>query len=180
MSLFRSKKDIDFIKRINREAIERVTGESVTYYSISKEYTNENFYGEAKSKIYEEPIKLYGVIDFQEQDVTTNAFGHDIVYNLKVFFLEDYLINSSVQLTEGDMIEYDDKFFEILKITEPKQIFGKAGQTLGREVVCKTIRESSFSALVSGSIDQQKRTRPDNSNEAQIDFDGILFPFSGS
>jgi hypothetical protein len=42
MGLFRSKHDIEYLKRVNKELVERVVGEKITYYAISNKFTRKN------------------------------------------------------------------------------------------------------------------------------------------
>ena len=62
--LFRSNRDIELIKRLNRELIERVTGEIITYYPVSKQLTRENIYGESKNKMIHDPVQVYALVEW--------------------------------------------------------------------------------------------------------------------
>lgn len=180
MAIFRSKRDIAFFERIASELIEKVVGEKFTYYPISLKLSQTDFYGETKEKIVDPPVNMYGIINWGKQDIKTTEFGQDIVYNISIFVLENYLVRVSVKPKEGDMIEYDNRFFEITKIEEPRQIFGKAGNKMGYTLTCKTVRESNFKISISGTIDNQARTVPDDRARITNFYDNITYPFSGS
>ena len=178
--LFRSDRDIEFVKKITREVVERVVGEKITYYPISKQLTRENIYGESKEKVFDPPLELFGLVEWLDQEVTTNQFGQDIVYNISVYIQEEYLNQIEVQPIEGDMVDYDHKKFEITKVEKPTQIFAKAGRSIGYKLTCKSIRESGFNVSISGTIDNAVRTRPDEPERINVLFDDVLFPYSGS
>lgn len=180
MAWFRSKRDIEFVKRINRELIERVIGEKVTYYPISKQYSEKNFYGESKTKIVDPPVEIYGLIDWQDQNVDTTKYGQDIQYNIEVYFLYDHLDRVQVEPVEGDMIDYDNIKFEILSVTVPKQIFGKSGNDIGVKLDCLSVRENTFKIVVSGTVDYPPPTPPDAQNKVQVNFDNVKTPNSSS
>lgn len=180
MSLFRSKADIDFVIRINRELIERVAGDKITYYAISKEHSNVNIYGESKSKVVDPPVQVYALIEWQDQQVTTTDYGQDIVYNLQVFILSDYLSEIKLNPIEGDFISYDGTKFEITEITEPTLIFGKADYRIGKRLLAKSVRENTFQIGVSASEDMAARTAPDNKADNKSIYDSVIFPFSSS
>lgn len=180
MPLFRSKRDISFARTIAREVIERVVGEKITYYPICKEYSNVNLYGESKEKIFDPPVEMFALVDWNEQEIKTDQFGMDIVYNIDVYLQEDYIKDIELFPIEGDMIDYDDKKFEILKIDTPTQIFGKAGQQVGRKLTCRSIRESSFKTIISGTVEHSKRTAPDEVQDVKTIYDDVSFPYSGS
>ena len=178
MSLFRSRKDIQYVKRITQELIEKVIGEKVTYYAISDEHTEDNFYGEAQEKIFDPPISIYCLVEWQEQEPFTNEYGQDLIYNMKLFISDVTTQKANIKLVEGDMVEYDDKKFEIVNITEPQQIFGKALETMGKTIVCRSVRESSFKVSISGSIDHSQRTRPDADDSPT--YGETMYAFSAS
>lgn len=180
MPLFRSRKDIAFVKGITREVIEHVVGETFTYYPISKKDTKENVYGEAKEKIFHPPIQMVGLVEWLEQEITTNQFGQDIVYNLAIYLQDEYLEAIEIQPTEGDFIDYDGQKFEILLVETPTHIFAKAGQEIGVKLTCRSVRESTFNPIISGSIEHAARTRPDEQNSPAVLYDDVLFPYSGS
>lgn len=183
MALFRSKKDIEFVKRINKELIEKVIGEKITYYAISKQYSETNFYGESLEKVFDPPVEIYALVEWQDQDITTTEYGQDIIYNLRVSILNDHLERINMKPYEGDMVEYDDVKFEITKIELPSQIFGKAGQDIGYILNCTSVRESAFKVTISGTVDQPSRTHPDeplSSSLPSFSYGDATFPFSSS
>lgn len=180
MPIFRSRKDIDFVKGITREVVGRVVGETFTYYAISKEFTEENIYGEAKEKVFHQPVKMVGLIEWLEQEISTDQFGQDIVYNIAIYLQREYLQEIEIEPVEGDFIDYDDHKFEILLVETPTQIFAKAGQAIGLKLTCQSVRESTFKPIISGTIDHAARTRPDEPNSAEVDFYNVQFPYSGS
>ncbi len=178
MPLFRSRNDINFVKRINQEIIERVVGEKFTYYAISDEYTDDNLYGESKEKIFHAPVSVYGLIQWQDQEPTTTEYGHDVVYKIKIFLSQETLTKINLEPVEGDMVEYDNKKFELLNITEPVQIFGKSGAAIGKVLECRSVRESTFTTTISGAVEHPQRMRPDE--PSQYIRQEVLFAFSAS
>lgn len=180
MPLFRGKRDIAFVKALNRELIERVIGEKITYYPISLQNSQTNFYGESKEKIVDPPVEIYALVEWQDQEVTTTEYGQDKIYILQVFILNEHLLIQHIEPIEGDMIDYDGVKFEITEITEPQLIFGKAGERIGKRLGCRSVREGTFKISVSGAVEHAKRTTPDEKTGNKSLYDNILFPYSGS
>ena len=61
--LFLGKKERDLVKQVNDELIERVIGQEVVYYPISREHTNyHNLYGEAIEKVFLPPVRVYALV----------------------------------------------------------------------------------------------------------------------
>lgn len=180
MSLFRSRKDIEFVKKINQELIEKVLGEKILYIPVSKKYSEASFYNEAEEKVFDPPIEIYALIEWLPQDITTTKYGHDIVSNLKVSILGKHLADINVKPYEGDFVEYDGVRFEISKIEIPSQIFGRAHEDIGYQLSCRSIREGVFETSLSASVDQQKRTYPDEPLSSSFYYSDVTFPFSSS
>lgn len=177
MSLFRSPKDLEFVKRINQELIEKVISEKITYYAISDQYSEKNFYGESKEKVFDPPVEIYSLIEWLDQEITTTEFGQDIIYKIKVSILQKHLDDINIQPYEGDMVEYDSQKFEVTSIEVPQQIFGKALEDIGVQLNCVSVRESAFKVTISGTIDQPGRTYPDEPLSASLP-DGPEYGFS--
>lgn len=180
MPLFRSKRDIEFVKRINRELIERIMGEFIVYFPVSKQFTEDNFYGEARKKILDPPVKMYSLIEWRDQETATNKFGQDVTYTIQVFVLNDHLDRVHLEPREGDFLEYDGIMFEITEVTSPNLIFGKEMEDLGKRLACRSVREGTFAIGMSGSPEQAKPTYPDEQNPVQVNFGNVTFPRSGS
>lgn len=180
MSLFRSKKDIAFAKRIAHELIEKIIGESVTYYAISKKFNNANFYGESKNKIFDPPVQIYAMIEWLEQETSTTKFGQDVIYNIKINILDEHLYNIDMDPKEGDIVEYDSKFFEVTERTSPKLFFGKENEEVGIQLLATSIRKGNFDTIISGSTDQPIKTSPDPDTRQSYFYGMPQFANSGS
>lgn len=180
MPLFRTKKDIEYIKRVNRELIERVIGEKITYYPVSKQFTEDNFYGEARKKVLDPPVKIYCLVEWSDQETATNKFGQDVIYTLQIFILDDHLTRIGVEPREGDFIDYDGIKFEITEVTTPSLILGKELENIGKRLSARSVREGTFVIGSSASVEHSLPTHPDSDNAAEIHYGNVTFPRSGS
>ena len=178
--LFRGKHDINYLRSLNKELVQRVVGEKITYYPISKKFTTKNLYGEAKDKIFDPPVDVYALVKWGEQEITSTNFGQDIIYNISVYILEDTLSDIDLLCKEGDMVEYDSRHFEITSITFPRQMLGKEEESFYVRLECTTVRKNVFHTSVSGSPEDATRTRPDNNLSSSFSYSSVLFPFTGS
>ena len=180
MPLFRSKKNLEYIRRKNKELVERVLGEKITYYAISKKFTRTNVYGEAKEKIFDPPIEVYAMIKWKDQVIATNKFGQDVSYEVGFYPLLETLEEKNLSPREGDFIEYDQKFFEITQISYPRQLLGKEDENFYLQIDCVSARDGVFRTSITGSAEDAQRTRPDNDLTATFRYGDVLFPHSGS
>lgn len=145
--LFLGEKERDFVKQINDEVIERVVGQTVTYYPMSRQHTNYNLYGEAIQKTFLSPIKVLALVEWEGSKTETKVYGIDRVTNITVKFHRRRLTeDQELYVREGDFVLYGDTFYEIVTLAEPKLLFGQIDHKF--EVIAKCIkaRESVFNA----------------------------------
>lgn len=180
MPLFRSKRNIEYILRKNKELVERVIGEKITYYAISKKFTRTNIYGEAKEKIFEPPVEIYAMIRWKDQVIKTDKFGQDVSYEISFYPLIVTLKEKNLAPCEGDFVEYDQKFFEITQISYPRQMLGRENENFYLQLDCVSARDGVFKTTISGSPEPHQRTVPDEIHTASFKYSDILFPYSGS
>jgi len=144
--LFTGKKEKDFVKQINDEVIERVVGQTVVYYPISLEHTNfHDIYGEAIDKNFLNPIRVYAMVKYESQSTSTTPLGVDRIEKITVAFHKRRLTeDQNLFVREGDFIQYGDKFYEILTLTEPKWLFGQVDSKFEIAASCVRAREGLF------------------------------------
>lgn len=145
--LFLGEKERNLVKQVNDEIIERVIGQTVTYYPMSREHTNYNLYGEAVNKTFLSPIKVLALVEWEGSKTETKVFGIDRVTNITVNFHRRRLTeDQDLYVREGDFLFYGDTFYEIVTIAETKNLFGQVDHKF--EVIAKCIkaRESVFNA----------------------------------
>lgn len=145
--LFLGEKERDFVKQINDEVIERVVGQTITYYPMSREHTNYNLYGEAVQKTFLSPVKVLALVEWEGSKTETKVYGIDRVTNITVKFHRRRLTeDQDLYVREGDFVLYGDTFYEIVTLAEPKLLFGQIDYKF--EVIAKCIkaRESVFNA----------------------------------
>lgn len=144
--LFTGKKEKDFVKQINDEVIERVVGQTVIYYPISLEHTNfHDIYGEAVEKNFLNPVRVYAMVKYESQSTSTTPLGVDRIEKITVAFHKRRLTeDQNLFVREGDFIQYGDKFYEILTLTEPKWLFGQVDSKFEIAASCVRAREGLF------------------------------------
>jgi len=145
--LFLGQKEKDLVKQINDEVIERVIGQTVVYYPISREHTNYNIYGEAVQKTFLSPIKVQAMVQWEGSKTTTDIFGVDRRNFLTIHFHHRRLTeDQDLYVREGDFVLYGDEFFEIVTIAETKLLFGQIQSTFELAAKCVRARENVFNA----------------------------------
>lgn len=146
--LFLGEKERNFVKQINDEVIERVIGQTVTYYPISREHTNYHpVYGEAIQKTFLSPVKVLALVEWEGSKTETKIFGVDRVTSITVNFHRRRLTeDQDLYVREGDFLLYGDVFYEIVTLAEVKNLFGQVDHKFEIQAKCIKARESVFNA----------------------------------
>jgi len=147
--LFTGKKERDLVKQVNDELIERVRGQTVVYCRIDCATTNFHpLYGEAIKKNFLPPVRVHALVEFEgiNTKYETNI-GLDKESNLTVHFHKRRLTeDQDLYVREGDFILYGKIYYEIVTLSEPKQLFGQIDHLLEISAKCIRAREDLFDA----------------------------------
>ena len=126
--LFLGEKEKNLVKQINDEIIERVVGQQVLYFPIDMETTNFHpLYGEALEKNFLHPIRVYALVQYLGVETSfMEGIGIDKTTGLTVNFHKRRLTeDQDLYVREGDFVKYGDIYYEIVKLNEPKALFGQ-------------------------------------------------------
>jgi len=146
--LFTGEKERNFVKQVTDEVVERVIGQGVFYYPISVEHTEfHEVYGEAITKTFLPPIKVYALIEWNEYITETGKFGVDRRRAITIHFHKRRLTeDQNLYVREGDFVKYGDLFYEIVSLREPQQLFGQTDTKVEIVAKCIRAREGKFNA----------------------------------
>ena len=147
--LFLGKKERDLVKQVNDELIERVIGQAIVYYPIDISATNyHSLYGEAIKKTFLPPIRVYALVSWKGIQTQNNeAVGLDKVSEVSVHFHKRRLTeDQDLYVREGDFVSYGDIYYEIMSLSEPRQLFGQTDHKLEIVASCIRAREGLFDA----------------------------------
>ena len=125
MSIFGYRKDFNLFRGVARELISSVAEQVVGYYKISLESTSTNIYGESSDKVYKDPIKLNCLITRGNQVISANDFGQDLTRDASFAFLKDDMIDRSFMAEVGDIIFWQNDYYEVDTVRENQLFFGK-------------------------------------------------------
>ena len=125
MSIFGYRKDFNLFRGVARELISSVAEQVVGYYKISLEGTSTNIYGESSDKVYKDPIKLNCLITRGNQVISANDFGQDLTRDASFAFLKDDIVDRSFMAEVGDIIFWQNDYYEVDTVRENQLFFGK-------------------------------------------------------
>lgn len=147
--LFLGKKERDLVKQVNDELIEKIIGQQILYYSIDLVSTNfHELYGEAVEKTFLPPVRIYALVEYTDfsTDYMEDA-GIDKSWEIMVHFHKRRLEeDQDMYVREGDFVLYNDSYYEIVKLSEPRLLFGQAGQDFEISARCRRARRGLFNA----------------------------------
>tara|TARA_R100000278_G_C5443776_1_gene154649 strand:+ start:116 stop:604 length:489 start_codon:yes stop_codon:yes gene_type:complete len=147
--LFLGKKERDLVKQVNDELVEKVIGQQILYYSVDMNTTNfHDMYGEAIEKTFLPPVRVYALVHFDEESTNyLESYGIDKISQVTVHFHKRRLNeDQDVFVREGDFILYGDIYYEIVKLSQPRKLFGQVDQTFEISATCKRARKGLFDA----------------------------------
>jgi len=147
--MFLGEKEKNLVKQVNDEIIERVVGQQVLYFPIDVEHTNyHSLYGEAIEKTFLHPVRVYALVEYQgieTQDM--DNFALDKMTNIKVNFHKRRVTeDQNLFVREGDFVRFGDIYYEIVKLIEPKLLFGQPESRFEIQAECIRSREGLFNA----------------------------------
>tara|TARA_Y100000590_G_scaffold394819_1_gene474275 strand:+ start:192 stop:662 length:471 start_codon:yes stop_codon:yes gene_type:complete len=123
---FVPQKEVNMMNSVNEELIDAVLGQSVDIYKVSIENTQTNIYGEAADgkKYFEQGFRVNCLIQFNEPTTELEEFGTDVDSSVELFFLRSSLSGSNFYPENGDIVDWNDFYWEINSVTEPQLIAG--------------------------------------------------------
>lgn len=149
--LFITPREVDFISDITKEFFKDVVGQKIYYFSVSEiKSAVHDVYLEAPEKIFENPLELDALIEFQPQNTRTTNFGHEATYDIKVWLHVRDLIDKGINVSVGDFFSYGDVFFEIASIKTTETVYGEIEHKVGYELFGKQSRQQQFVTKVFG------------------------------
>ena len=121
----------------------------ILYYSIDMERTNfHELYGEAIKKTYLPPVRIYALVEFTDYATDyMEGVGIDKTWDISVHFHKRRLSDDqNVEVREGDFVLYGDFYYEIVKLSEPRKLFGQVAHSFEVTATCKRSRKGLFDA----------------------------------
>ena len=147
--MFFGEKEKNLVKQINDEIIERVVGQQVLYFPIDVNSTDFHpIYGEAIEKNFLHPIRVFALVEFQGVETSDmENIALDKATKIKVNFHKRRLTeDQNLFVREGDFVRFGEIFYEIVKLLEPKILFGQPETRFEVGAECIRARDGLFNA----------------------------------
>ena len=130
MALFGGDRDVALIRTVNRELMNSIVDTTIDIFKISLYDTKSNLYGESLNKIYKPGVRVASLITHEDQAWSGDEFGPDIKQTATFAFLKYELETvADVVLEVGDVIGWDEKYWEVGGVVENQYFMGKNDST---------------------------------------------------
>ena len=125
-------KDLATIEKFNRELLgepnisdDGIIDQFVILYRVSVYETETNMYGEAsEGKVYKQGVKLPCIVDASDFEFNYDDFGPDNRQTVSFAFQRAYLVEVDLKPEIGDIMQWNDGYFEVDKFNENQLIGG--------------------------------------------------------
>lgn len=124
-AMFGRSRDIDMFSNINNELLGQVIEQKVGYYQVILDETPSNLYGENENKTFKGPVLLNCLLERGNTESSNDDFGVDTTRTLTVRFFKPHLIKANIVPNIGDIILWNEDYYEIDNVNENQLVVGK-------------------------------------------------------
>tara|TARA_R110000868_G_scaffold966_4_gene7291 strand:+ start:1051 stop:1509 length:459 start_codon:yes stop_codon:yes gene_type:complete len=128
MARFVTQRDFEFIQHITRELIDDTMDVGVILYKIVVGSAVVNIYGESSTKPRYTPVKVNAIVKYDKNTLEKDeGFGVNQDQQVEFRFARRMLQEVSTYPEIGDVVGYNNHYYELHNITETQLIAGKPG-----------------------------------------------------
>jgi hypothetical protein len=128
MARFVTQRDFEFIQHITRELIDETMDVTVILYKIVVSSAKINIYGESLTKPRYTPVKVNAIVKYDKNtSARDEGFGINQEQQAEFRFARRMLQEVKTYPEIGDIIGYNNHYYEVHNITETQLIAGKPG-----------------------------------------------------
>ena len=129
---FYGNKDLATFEKFNRELVGEpniddcgIIDQFVILHRVSVYDTETNMYGEAsEGKVYKQGVKLPCIVNAEDFDFNYDEFGADNKQTATFAFQRAYLVEVNVRPDIGDILKWNEGYFEVNSYNENQLIGG--------------------------------------------------------
>lgn len=144
MALFNRRRDIKFFNSLNNELINKIIQTPVIIYKVSIE-SEENIYGESSTKTFTKGLEIGCLIRHEPQSTdSSEGFGPSVNQTISVAFHREMIASHDFYPEIGDLIEWNEAYFEINAVVENQLIGGYVYKNFSIVVAAHMVQRDSL------------------------------------
>ena len=137
MKRFMSPRDAVFFQSINEELINKIVETEITLFKVViRDSDAGDIYGESPNKKYYTGIMLNCLINRGPQESRQSDFGQNVNQNISCAINRYQLEQKDVYPENGDIIEWNEFYYEVDNIEENQYIAGRQDEIYNWSFVC--------------------------------------------
>jgi len=126
MALFGGTRDVNLLNKFNRELMGDIITQQCSIYKYQLGKTKVNIYGEASTgRYFDGPFLFNALIARQDQEYPESDLGVDFKWGIEFRFLRQDLVDADVVPEIGDVILYQEGYYEVNNINSNQYFVGK-------------------------------------------------------
>lgn len=129
MALFGGKRDAKLVASFNAELLNAVVDTEIEFFKLLVESSNSNIYGESTSKSYYDSILIPCLITKETKTAGMDDYGHSYTRTAQFGISRDILERASFFPEVGDIIFWDNEYYEIDNTDSNQYFVGKNPDT---------------------------------------------------
>jgi len=133
-------RDLQLFRSLARELVDTVIENTCVLFKINLNETRVNLYGESTNKTWHPGVELYVLIDKEPETAVYEGFGSDNQQNITFKFDRLLCEERNAYPEIGDVIYFDNSYYEIDNTNEVQFVGGLPGENSDRNwsIVCST------------------------------------------
>jgi hypothetical protein len=137
-------RDLQLFRSFARELVDTVIENTCVLFKVNLNETKVNLYGESTNKTWYPGVELFVLIDKEPENVQYEGFGPDNTQNITFKFDRLLCEERNIYPEIGDVIYFDNSYYEIDNTNEIQFVGGLPGQNSDRNwsIVCSTFMVS--------------------------------------
>ena len=128
-ALFGGKRDAKLVASFNAELLNAVVDTEIEFFKLVVESSNSNIYGEAEQKSYYNSILIPCLITKETKTAGMDDYGHTYTRSAQFGISRDILERASFFPEVGDIIFWDNEYYEIDNVDANQYFVGKNPET---------------------------------------------------
>ena len=129
MALFGGIRDAKFLASINSELLNAIIDTEIEFFKLIVDASQSNMYGESETKTYYNSILIPCLITKEGKTSSMDGYGHTYTRTAQFGISRDILERASFYPEVGDIIFWDNEYYEIDNVDANQYFAGKNPET---------------------------------------------------